>query len=134
MTDDQEPRAGLVEWMAMTVDCPEPSIMADFYAALLGGTVTCRVPDEANVDASGWLINFRVVPGYKPPTWPSPEVPMQVHFEYVVEDPHSAAQQLVPLGACLAAHQDPDNPHLLVMLDPAGHPFCLVRSSAARRR
>jgi hypothetical protein len=37
------------------------------------------------------------------------------------------------LGASLAAHQDPDDPNLLVMLDPAGHPFCLIRSSAAGR-
>lgn len=134
MTRDHEPRAGLVEWMAMTVDCPEPDIMADFYAALLGGTVTRRVPGEANVDASGWLINFRAAPDYRPPTWPSPDVPLHVHFEYVVEDPQAAAQQLVPLGASLAAHQDSDNPHLLGMLDPAGHPFCLIRSSAAQRR
>jgi hypothetical protein len=50
-----------------------------------------------------------------------------------VEDPHAAAQQLIPLGAREATHQDPDDPHLLVMLDPAGHPFCLIRSSAAER-
>jgi hypothetical protein len=31
----------------------------------------------------------------------------------------------------MAAHQDASDPDLLVMLDPAGHPFCLIRSSAA---
>jgi len=131
MTHDHGRQSGLVEWMALTVDCPEPNVMADFYAALLGGTVTRRTPGLAKVDASGGPIYFRAAPDYEPPTWPSPEVPLHQHFDYVVEDPHAAAQQLIPLGASLAAHQDPDDPDLLVMLDPAGHPFCLIRSSAA---
>ncbi|GAA3241343.1 hypothetical protein ACFO1B_08030 [Dactylosporangium siamense] len=53
MTSDHAQRSGLVEWMAMTVDCPEPNVMADFYAALLGGTVTSRVAGEAKLDAAG---------------------------------------------------------------------------------
>jgi hypothetical protein len=126
-------RPGLVEWMALTIDCPDPSVMADFYAVLLGGTVTRRAVDEARVDADGRLIIFRAVPDYRPPTWPSSEVPLHSHFEYVVDDPHAAAQLLLPLGAGLARHQDPNDPDLIVMLDPAGHPFCLIRSSAARR-
>ncbi|WP_449061992.1 VOC family protein [Planomonospora algeriensis] len=132
MSNDQR-RPGLVEWMALTVDCPDPDVMADFYAVLLGGEVTRQSADEARVDAEGRLIIFRAVPDYQPPTWPSPEVPLHSHFEYVVEDPHAAAQQLLPLGARPARHQDPDDPDLVVMLDPAGHPFCLIRSSAARR-
>ncbi|WP_371780539.1 VOC family protein [Streptosporangium subroseum] len=133
MTEDQAQRPGLVEWMALTIDCPEPNVMAQFYATLLGGKVTRRTPGEANVNAAGRLLNFRAAPDYKPPTWPSSEVPLHSHFEYVVEDPDAVAQQLLPLGASLAQHQDPDDPHLVVMLDPAGHPFCLIRSSAARR-
>jgi hypothetical protein len=118
---------------AATVDCPEPNIMADCYAALLGGTVTGSIAGEAKLDAAGRLIYFRATPGYRPPTWPSPQVPLHSHFDYVVEDPHAAAQHLLRLGGSLAAHQDPSDPHLLVMLDPAGHPFCLIRSSAAGR-
>jgi hypothetical protein len=131
MTSADAQRSGLVEWMAMTVDCPEPNVMADFYAALLGGTVTRRPSGEAKVETSGRIIYFRVAPDYRPPTWPSPEVPLHSHFDYVVEDPAAAAQHLLRLGGSLAAHQDPSDPHVLVMLDPAGHPFCLIRGSAA---
>ena len=131
MTSDHAPRSGLVEWMAMTVDCPEPNVMADFYAALLGGTVTRRIAGEAKLEAGGRLIYFRAAAGYRPPTWPSPDVPLHSHFDYVVEDPDAAAQHLLRLGGSPAARQDPSDPHLLVMLDPAGHPFCLIRSSAA---
>jgi hypothetical protein len=68
MTHDHRRRSGLVEWMALTVDCPEPNVMADFYAALLGGTVTRRTPGQTKVDASGGPIYFRAARDYKPPT------------------------------------------------------------------
>jgi hypothetical protein len=133
MPQDQAKQPGLVEWTALTIDCPEPATLADFYAILLGGTVTRSTPDGAFLDAAGQLLVFRAVPDYQPPTWPSHDVPMRFHFECVVEDPDAATQELLPLGATRAAHQDPDDPNLIVMLDPVGHPFCLIRSSAARR-
>jgi hypothetical protein len=49
------------------------------------------------------------------------------------EDPDAAARELMQRGARLAEHQDDSDPHLVVLLDPAGHPFCLIRSSVARR-
>jgi hypothetical protein len=81
----------------------------------------------------GLLLNFRAVPDYRPPTWPSSEVPLHSHFEFVVDDPDAVAQQMLQLGGSLAQHQDPNDPNLVVLLDPARHPFCLIRSSAARR-
>jgi catechol-2,3-dioxygenase len=122
-----------VEWWAMTIDCPDPHVMAEFYTTLLGGKVTRQTADGANVDAGGLLLNFRAAPDYRPPTWPSPEVPLHSHFEFVVEDPDTVAQQMLRLGASLAQHQDPNDPNLVVLLDPAGHPLCLIRSTAATR-
>lgn len=132
MTDPQLQRP-LVAWFAQTIDCHEPNAMADFYVAALGGRVAKREADCTSVEAGGLLLNFRAVPAYRPPTWPSADVPMQQHFEWVVEDLEGAAEQLVKLGASVAEHQNPDDPHLLVMLDPAGHPLCIIRSSAAAR-
>ncbi len=122
----------VVEWMALTIDCPDPNAMADFYAAALGGEVTHRATG-ASVEAAGLNLVFRANPDYRPPTWPSPEVPLQSHFEFVVADLEAAIGQMVQLGATPAEQQDPDDPHLVVLLDPAGHPFCLIRSSAATR-
>jgi hypothetical protein len=58
VTDDHSHGSGLVEWIAMTVDCPEPDAMADFYIALCGGRVTRRLPGEASVDARGTADQF----------------------------------------------------------------------------
>jgi len=60
---------------------------------LLGGTITRRTADSAFVEATGQLLVFRAVPDYKPSTWPSSDVPLQFHFECVVDDPDTAAEQ-----------------------------------------
>ena len=133
MSDQVEEKRGRVEWGAVTVDCPDPRVLAEFYVVLLGGQVTRRTADETNVDAGGMLLNFRAVPGYRPPTWPTSDVPLHSHFDYVVEDPEALADDLLGLGGSLSPHQDLANRNLLVVLDPAGHPLCLLRSSAARR-
>jgi hypothetical protein len=46
-----------------------------------------------------------------------------MHLDFQVCDLDSAVEDAVALGATLAASQPQDN--VRVMLDPAGHPFCL---------
>ena len=48
-----------------------------------------------------------------------------MHLDVQVGDLDDAAAEAVALGATLAGHQPQD--HVRVLLDPAGHPFCLVR-------
>ena len=62
---------------------------------------------------------------YEPPVWP-PEPGkqgMQMHIEVEVDDLAAAVEHAVELGARVAEHQPQEN--VRVMLDPAGHPFCL---------
>ena len=62
---------------------------------------------------------------YEPPVWP-PEPGkqgMQMHVEVEVDDLAAAVAHAVELGATEAEHQPQDD--VRVMLDPAGHPFCL---------
>lgn len=124
---------GLVAWFAQTIDCDDAEDMARFYIGALGGRVTRRHDDGVSVEAGGLSLNFRVLPGYRRPSWPSSEVPMQTHFELVVDDLDAARASMVELGATVTAQPQPPDPNLTVMLDPAGHPFCLIRSAAATR-
>jgi predicted enzyme related to lactoylglutathione lyase len=107
------------------LDCAEPSVLADFWAALLGGEVTHRNDEFHAVKVDGgWLIALKV-PDYEPPTWPDPAVPKQIHLHLNVDDLDAAQSDAVRLGARIAAEQsNPDR--WRVMLDPAGHPFCLA--------
>lgn len=50
-----------------------------------------------------------------------------MHFEVQVDDVDTAVEMVVSLGGQQAEPQPPDRDRrtLRVMLDPAGHPFCL---------
>lgn len=106
---------------SIAIDCPDPVALANFYAALLG--VEPRgdfllLPDEK---VEIW---FQQVEMYQPPTWPTQERGQQVHLEMVTNDIPAAVEHAIALGAIKVPHQ-PDESEWTVMLDPAGHPFCL---------
>jgi hypothetical protein len=48
-----------------------------------------------------------------------------MHLDFQVGDLDSAVAEAVALGATEAKHQPQEN--VRVLLDPAGHPFCLCR-------
>ena len=70
-------------------------------------------------------ILFQRNPEYQPPVWPEkPEAQQQMaHMDFAVNDLEKAVHHAVQCGARIAEEQFSD--HWKVMLDPAGHPFCL---------
>ncbi|WP_229905586.1 VOC family protein [Lentzea cavernae] len=101
--------------------------MARFYAELLGWHVGHEEPGTAIVAASpnGPFFVFQRTDGYVAPVWPpvdGQQRPM-MHFDFQVGDLESAVAEAVALGASVAEFQL--QPNVRVLLDPAGHPFCL---------
>jgi catechol 2,3-dioxygenase-like lactoylglutathione lyase family enzyme len=103
------------------LDCPDPHALATFYSELLGLPVTDRDEDFAvvAVDDRTSGIAFQRAPGHRPPTWPDPATPQQIHFDVMVDDVGAAHPAVLALGA---TKLDGDG----VYADPAGHPFCLI--------
>ena len=105
----------------LILDCPDPRTLAGFYSGLLDQPITYDSDDfvvvAPNDRTSG--LAFQRTAGHRPPTWPSPEIPQQMHLDVMVEDPAAARAHVLRLGA---THLDDD-----VYADPAGHPFCLIR-------
>ena len=106
------------------LDCEDPAGLAAFWAALLGGEVVPVDDDVIVVGNKGTPIAALRVPGYQPPTWPGGEVPKQIHLDLTVDDLDAAEAEAIRLGARRADEQ-PRPRRWRVMLDPAGHPFCL---------
>jgi catechol 2,3-dioxygenase-like lactoylglutathione lyase family enzyme len=106
----------------VVLDCPDPAALAAFYAEILGLPVTYRSDDwvvvAVNETSSG--LAFQLAHGHRPPSWPDPAVPQQVHLDVMVEDVSAAGQAVLALGAVKLDGED-------VYADPAGHPFCLIR-------
>jgi catechol 2,3-dioxygenase-like lactoylglutathione lyase family enzyme len=113
------------------LDCADVEALARFYGLLLGWEVTARdVGWVAMRDPVGGVgLNFQAEEWYEPPVWP--EKPgaqdKMLHFEIRVDDLETGIAHAVAAGARVAPQQpeDRDLERLRVMLDPAGHPFCL---------
>ncbi|WP_432590524.1 VOC family protein [Streptomyces sp. HD1123-B1] len=73
----------------------------------------------------GRFIGFQRVDDYRAPHWPDQTVPQQVHLDFDVDDLDEAEAWLLDLGASKAEYQ-PNEDRWRVLIDPAGHPFCLV--------
>ena len=124
---------GSFRWNAVCIDCglDELPRVVSFYRDLLGLEVVEEEPRWVALrDPSGGMgINVQVEEPYVAPTWPDAAgVPAKMmHFEIEVADVLSAVSAAIALGAREASPQpgDRDPATLRVMLDPAGHPFCL---------
>ena len=64
-------------------------------------------------------------PDYVRPVWPAARGSqrMMTHLDFEVTDLEAETARAVSLGAVLAEYQPQEN--VRVLLDPAGHPFCL---------
>jgi hypothetical protein len=64
------------------------------------------------------------VDDYEPPTWPTGALPKQLHLDMAVADLDEGEAAALGAGATKAPVQ-PSPERWRVLIDPAGHPFCL---------
>jgi catechol 2,3-dioxygenase-like lactoylglutathione lyase family enzyme len=109
----------------VVVDCPEPELLAAFYARLLGLSVTYQSDDWVVVSESETTsgIAFQLAPDHIPSEWGNPEHPQQMHFDVMVDDLDVVASEVTSMGA---RQLSSDQTGSRVFADPAGHPFCLI--------
>ena len=115
---------------AAVLGARDANALAAFYRRLLGWTVIEEEPGWVRLrpsssapDAPG--LSFADEPGHEPPVWPGGpgDQLMQVHLDVAVDDLPAGVAWAEACGATLAALQP--QAHVRVMIDPAGHPFCL---------
>lgn len=114
---------------SISIDCPDPHALAVFYAELLGAEIALEGDGYSSVRFGGIWINMLGVDDYRRPTWPSPSTPQQLHLDFSVDDLDEAQRAAVAIGAELSDVQ-PEPDSWRVLIDPAGHPFCLTTNSA----
>lgn len=122
----------------VVIGAPNPRALAAFYERLLGWSVVDEAgPRPGAPPEDGWAqlrppfggkevsLAFEFEPYYVRPVWPSAsgEPEIMAHIDIAVEDLDGAVAWAIEAGATLAEHQPQKD--VRVMLDPAGHPFCL---------
>lgn len=123
------------------LDTTDARGLAEFYRQLLG--LEYRPGDEPPADGAAddadWLVlvdrtggrqlAFQEVERLERSTWPTHDVPMQMHLDFTVtsrEELERQRERAEALGAQLLLDRtDDDDEPLYVLADPSGHPFCL---------
>ena len=125
--DPSTPRWSRSDWWGVVLEAPDARSLAEFYAGLLGWEIAGQGPDEAAITPPEGVayIAFQTSVGYVPPVWPAAEGVQRItmHLDFEVADLPAAVAHALERGAQEADHQPQEN--VRVLLDPAGHPFCL---------
>lgn len=123
---------------SVTIGAPAPRELAAFYARMLGWPVAVEesgrpgFPPEDGwaqvrppAGKTGTVLNFEYEAQYTRPVWPSEagKQHITVHLDIAVTDLDAAVAWATEAGAVLAGYQPQEG--VRVLLDPAGHPFCL---------
>jgi predicted enzyme related to lactoylglutathione lyase len=125
-------------WVA--IDTPNPMSLAGFYTAITGWPINQADIYHEDDGSVGWVelisstgasLSFQLVRDYKPPSWPTSEVPTQQHIDFKVDDLDKGEIEVLALGATKPEFQPGSN--FRVFIDPAGHPFCLVKTNQIER-
>ncbi|MEO9323267.1 VOC family protein [Nocardioides sp. C4-1] len=114
-----------------TLDCADVRAQTAFWSGLLGWQVAHEqdeyamlVPGDGGDGGRGAALGFGQVPDYQPPSWPDAGGRKQFHFDLACDDLAATEARALELGATLADPQPGET--WRVLLDPAGHPFCLT--------
>jgi hypothetical protein len=114
-------------WWGTAIEAPDPAALAAFYSGLLDWPVVHEEPGTAIVKPpqDSIFMVFQLAEDYMPPVWPPApgDQRAMMHLDLQVQDLDAAVADAVALGARVAEFQPQDN--VRVLLDPAGHPFCL---------
>lgn len=130
--------------MHTAMDATEVRPLAEFYRELLGLHYRPgeEPPADGSPDDADWLVlldddghrvlAFNHVAELAAPTWPADDVPKQMHHDFrvpTVADLQHHRRRALDLGATeLYDRSGDDAEPLVVLADPAGHPFCLLVS------
>lgn len=115
------------DWWGVVLDAPDVGVLAHFYAELRGWRIHKIDADDAALDTGEGVAYLSIQRNdrFERPTWPVEpgRQQMQLHLDFEVTDLAAETERAVALGATLADYQPQED--VRVLLDPAGHPFCL---------
>lgn len=117
---------------SIVIDSDDANKLSDFYQKLLGWEkkvydhgengiwITLRSKNESTT-----RLVFQQIENYQRPTWPDEDNKQQqmIHMDFYSDNVEKDVKHALNCGASLAKYQSGD---WKVLIDPAGHPFCIV--------
>jgi hypothetical protein len=119
----------IIQFDAVVLDCPFAHDLAVFYSCLLSYPITNETTEFSAIESpdGSFTMYFQTEPDYERPVWPTEkgEPQMMAHLDFGVNDLEAGVKHALSCGAILSKVQYLD--HARILIDPAGHPFCLCK-------
>lgn len=116
-------RAPIASLAMVTLDAPDAAALGEFYSAVLGWPIVYSDENYAMLTGPSHALGIGTIADYQRPSWPD-DGHKQFHLDLAADDVEAAADRCVELGAARADPQPGET--WIVLIDPAGHPFCLT--------
>ena len=113
-----------VRFREVVIDCADPPALAKWWADFTGYAPRTTHDDWSTIesDDGSMIIGFQKVPEGK-------VVKNRVHLDFWAADEEATAREVEAMGATrLWVSEDPEDP-FVVLADPEGNEFCLIRGS-----
>ncbi|MGO1290172.1 VOC family protein [Brevibacterium linens] len=121
-TADDTTAAPVATLAMVTLDAPNAAILGEFYSSVLDWPIAYSDENYAMLTGPSHALGIGTIPDYQRPSWPD-DGHKQFHLDLAADDIQAAADRCVELGATRAEPQPGET--WVVLLDPAGHPFCI---------
>lgn len=124
---------------SVVIDCDNVEKLSDFYQKLLGWEKKVYNHGKngdwvvlRNKEESTTCIVFQQVDDYEYPVWPQEKEKQQqmMHLDFYSDNVEESVRHALECGAVLADLQTGD---WQVLIDPVGHPFCIVPTRVDRK-
>jgi predicted enzyme related to lactoylglutathione lyase len=111
-----------VRFHEVVVDCADPRSLAEFWVRFTGYVIRQTSDDWVSIGAADGsvIIGFQRVPERK-------STKDRVHLDFAAKDYEATAREIEALGATRKWISDKPEDSFVVLADPEGNEFCIVR-------
>jgi predicted enzyme related to lactoylglutathione lyase len=118
-----------IRWQSLCIDSPDPDRIATFWAAALGWRRTHGEPDEVVLEPPAGSPEDGVSPDLLFLRVPEAKtVKNRLHIDLRPDDRDAEVARLEALGATRASVGQGDEVTWVVLADPDGNEFCVLRA------
>lgn len=111
--------------VAITLSCPEPAKLAEFYRQATGWKTIFESDDSIYLSGEDAVrLGFDRAASYSRPAWSNDHL-ADVRLNLAATDLDQTEKRLLALGASRPGHRF-DTDQWIFMADPDGHQFCLT--------
>lgn len=123
---DDSTTAPVATLAMVTLDAPNAAVLGEFYSSVLGWPIAYSDENYAMLTGPSHALGIGTTPDYQRPSWPD-DGHKQFHLDLAADDVEAAAERCVAAGATRPDEQPGES--WIVLLDPAGHPFCVTAAA-----